>query len=45
MEASGKLIPILMHQSMIAARSNIIDLQVRPNGILDLASAWIRTQP
>jgi hypothetical protein len=45
MEASGKLIPLLMHQSMIAARSNIIDLRVRPNGILDLASAWIRTQP
>jgi hypothetical protein len=41
MEASGQIIPLLIHQTRIAARKTVVNLQVRPGGILDFANAWI----
>lgn len=41
MEASGQIIPLLIHQTQIAARKTVVNLQVRPGGILDFANAWM----
>lgn len=45
MEAAGTLIPVLIHQSMIAARFNIRDLKAKPDGSPDFANAWIYPRP
>jgi hypothetical protein len=44
MEASGKIIPLLIHQTRIAARKNVVNLQVRSGGVLDFANAWMVPQ-
>ncbi len=41
MEASGQIIPLLIHQTRIAARKNIVNLNVRSGGMLDFANAWM----
>jgi hypothetical protein len=41
MEASGQIIPLLIHQTRIAARKNVVNLKVRSGGVLDFANAWI----
>ena len=40
MEASGQIIPLLIHQTRIAARKNIVNLNMR-----DLAVCWISPMP
>ncbi|MCI0447400.1 hypothetical protein L0152_29840, partial [bacterium] len=41
LEASGQIIPLLVHQTRIAARKNIVNLNVRSGGLLDFANAWM----
>jgi hypothetical protein len=41
LEASGQIIPLLIHQTRIAARKNIVNLNVRSGGLLDFANAWM----
>ncbi len=41
MEASGQIIPLLIHQTRIAARKNIVNLNMRSGGMLDFANAWM----
>ncbi len=40
MEASGKLVPVLIHTTRIAARKNVVNLGVNGDS-LDLADTWI----
>jgi hypothetical protein len=40
METSGKLVPVLIHTTRIAARKNVVDLGVNGDS-LDLADTWI----
>lgn len=41
MESSGQIIPLLIHQTRIAARKTVVNLQVRSAGMLDFANAWV----
>ncbi len=41
MEASGQIIPLLIHVTRIAARKNVVNLHVGPGSLLDLASTWM----
>jgi hypothetical protein len=41
LEASGQIIPLLIHQTRIAARKNIVNLNVRSGGLLDFANSWM----
>jgi hypothetical protein len=44
LEASGKIIPLMVHQSWIAARQQIQDLRVRGNGMTDFSNCWLLPQ-
>lgn len=41
MEASGQIVPLLIHQTRIAARKTVVNLQERSGGMLDFANAWM----
>lgn len=43
LEADGKIIPLLLYTSRIAARKNIQNLAILPNGSPDFANCWILT--
>ena len=45
LESSGKLVPLLIYTSRIAARNDIVNLRVRPDGFPDFASCWILQKP
>ncbi len=41
LEASGAVVPLLVHSSRIAVRKEIRDLMIRPDGIPDFANCWL----
>ena len=45
LEGSGKLVPLLIHITRIAARKSLLDLQIRSNGMPDFANWWLLQTP
>lgn len=45
LESSGTIVPLLIHISRIAARENIQEFRVKPDGFPDFANCWIWHQP
>jgi len=41
LEASGTVVPLLIHSSRIAVRKEIRDLVIRPDGFPDFANCWL----
>ncbi len=41
LEASGTVVPLLIHSSRIAVRKEIRDLMIRPDGSPDFANCWL----
>jgi hypothetical protein len=41
MEASGKIVPLMLYESRLAVRKNLIDVHAGPGGLPDFSDAWI----
>ena len=41
LESSGKIVPVLLYESRIAVRKNLIDVDSGPGGLPDFSNAWI----
>lgn len=44
LEATGKIVPLMIHQTSIAARKQIQNLQPRASGMPEFSNCWLLTQ-
>jgi hypothetical protein len=44
-EASGRILPLFVHETMLAVRKNVRNLRTDRQGIPDFANAWIESRP
>jgi hypothetical protein len=44
LEASGKIVPLMIYQSWNAARRQIQDLRVRENGMTEFSNCWLSVE-
>ncbi len=45
LEASGKIVPLMLYESRIAVRKNLIDVRAGAGGVPDFSNAWILPAP
>jgi hypothetical protein len=45
LEASGKIVPLLLYQSRVAVRKNLLDVRSGTGGMPDFSNAWILPAP
>ena len=45
LEASGKIVPLLLYESRIAVRNNVMDVRSGAGGMPDFSNAWILPVP
>lgn len=41
LEAAGRLMPLLLYQSRIAVKKNIMGVEIRPDGTPDFSNCWV----
>ena len=45
LESAGAIVPLMLYQTRIAVRKNIVDVHSGPGGIPDFSNAWILPSP